>query len=151
MFLSYVNRLGVPPESPPYVIISLCRVMTLQQSQFTILSPHSHHTTTDSCNSAHRQSPTSSSASDSFIDPIDILPQRPTLSVPHRISQDESLESGHPQPENVTFASESFGLITVQRRTVANPVHRSPELIKAGKRKIFVTKWLFIGALVAIK
>jgi hypothetical protein len=91
-------------------------------------------------NSAHRQS----STSDPFIDPTAI--PGPTSSVAHIVSQDGSLDT---QPENVTSASSDF--ITTQRRAAVNPVYRSPELIKAGTRKIFITKWLFIGVLVAIK
>jgi hypothetical protein len=97
---------------------------------------------------AHRQSPTHSTASDPFIDipPQPTGPTGPTFSVAHSDLQDESPEQGHPQPDNVTS-----GVVTIQRRAVSNPVYRSPELINAGKRKIFITKWLFIAVLVAIK
>jgi hypothetical protein len=84
--------------------------------------------------------PTPSTASDPSIDSTHYL-ARPTFSIAPSISQDGSLESAHLQPENVTM----------QRRAVPNLVYRSPELIKAGNRKMFITKWLFIGVLVTIK
>jgi hypothetical protein len=106
-------------------------------------------------NSASRlQSPASSSVSDPFSDAA-VIPPSPnhlagsTFTVARSLSEQDGSSASASAVENV--ASDSSGLITIRRREVENPVFHSPELIKAGKRKIFISKWVFIAALVACK
>jgi hypothetical protein len=67
--------------------------------------------------------------------------------VAHGTSRDGTVEPDHLQSTNSTFALSKL----VTRRVAGEPVDQSPEIIKAGKRKISITKWIFIIALLAFK
>ena len=98
-------------------------------------------------------SASSSTASNPFVDPTVISPRPPYLTGPS-LAVDQSLSQNHDgSSESVapSVASNSSGLITMRRREADNPIFHSPELIKAGQRKIFISKWVFIASLVSIK
>jgi hypothetical protein len=87
-----------------------------------------------------------------FSDSDAILPIRPlyhatSYRVVHGTLQDGIEELDHPKSTNSVSALSEL----VTRREAGKPVDRSPEIIKAGKRKISITKWITITALLAVK
>lgn len=101
---------------------------------------------------AHHQEQSRDTFYSSQISSDVILPVRPAyhaasnLAV-HGASRDGIAGSDHLKSENSPFAIS--GLVT--RREVGELIDRSPEIIKAGKRKISITKWITIIALLAVK
>jgi hypothetical protein len=91
-----------------------------------------------------------SSSSQSVSDAI--LPVQPayhatSYDVVHGTSPGGIAEPDHPKGTNST--STLYELVA--RREVGMPVDRSPEIIRVGKRKIYITKWILITVLLAVK
>lgn len=80
-----------------------------------------------------------------------ILPIRPVYHaasyVVHGTSPDGTAGLDHPKRTDCTTALSEL----VTRRVAGVPVDRSPEIIKTGKRKISITKWILIIVLLAVK
>lgn len=100
----------------------------------------------------HRQEQSRNDSSSSQSVSDEILPVQPayhatSYGVVHGTSIGGIAEPGHPKGTNSTSAL--YELVT--RREVGKPVDRSPEIIRVGKRKISITKWILITALLAIK
>jgi hypothetical protein len=100
----------------------------------------------------HRQEQSSNTSSSSQSVSDEILPVQPAY---HATSYDvvpgTSL-GGIAEPDhsrNANSTSALYDLVT--RREVGKPVDRSPEIIRVGKRKISIAKWILITVLLAIK
>jgi len=105
----------------------------------------------DNSNTSHEEELSSSySSSQSDVDVI--LPIQPahfatSLEIVHGTSRNGIAGSVHTHSTDSIFALSEL----VTRREAGEPVDRSPKTVKAGKRKISITKWISIIILLAIK
>jgi hypothetical protein len=81
--------------------------------------------------------------SENEIDPDAILPI-PLAGDPPREEEANDISQEH--EDSISAFSQ-----LVTRRAIPEPLDRSPKTIKAGKRKITITKWIFIIILIAMK
>jgi hypothetical protein len=88
----------------------------------------------------------SRSASDEIL-PIRQIGHSAAEDVFYDLPQNEKLELRYPQ--DVDYSSTGSDLST--RRTIPEPLDRTPRKIKIGKRMICITKWLFVVFLLSAK